>query len=57
MKRPDAKVEDHTADVFSAKQAKEFQFTPSSEATEAVEPDNTIHSVEESVSTASFNAG
>ncbi|HDL4113026.1 TPA: opacity-associated protein A [Mannheimia haemolytica] len=56
MKRPDAKVEDHTADVFSAKQAKEFQFTPSSEATEAVEPDNTIHSVEESVSTASFNA-
>lgn len=32
MKRPDAKVEDHTADVFSAKQAKEFQFTPSSEA-------------------------
>ncbi|HDL1436307.1 TPA: opacity-associated protein A, partial [Mannheimia haemolytica] len=53
MKRPDAKVEDHTADVFSAKQAKEFQFTPSSEATEAVEPDNTIHSVEESVSTAS----
>ncbi|HHW7520624.1 LysM-like peptidoglycan-binding domain-containing protein [Mannheimia haemolytica] len=58
MKRPDAKVEDHTADVFSAKQAKEFQFTPSSEATEAteaVEPDNTIHSVEESVSTASFN--
>ncbi|HHW7568705.1 TPA: LysM-like peptidoglycan-binding domain-containing protein [Mannheimia haemolytica] len=55
MKRPDAKVEDHTADVFSAKQAKEFQFTPSSEATEAVEPDNTIHSVEESVSTTSFN--
>ncbi|HDV7284100.1 TPA: opacity-associated protein A [Mannheimia haemolytica] len=55
MKRPDAKVEDHTADVFSAKQAKEFQFTPSSEATEAVEPDNTVSSDEESVSTASFN--
>lgn len=54
MKRPDAKVEDHTADVFSAKPAKEFQFTPSSEATEAVEPVNTIHSVEESVSTAAF---
>ncbi len=35
MKRPDAKAEDHTADVLL--QAKEFQFTPSSEA-EAVEP-------------------
>ncbi|HGO5854670.1 TPA: LysM-like peptidoglycan-binding domain-containing protein [Mannheimia haemolytica] len=52
MKRPDAKVEDHTADVFSAKPAKEFQFTPSSETVESV---NTIHTVEESVATATAN--
>ncbi|HGO5815384.1 TPA: LysM-like peptidoglycan-binding domain-containing protein [Mannheimia haemolytica] len=52
MKRPDAKVEDHTADVFSAKPAKEFQFTPSSETVESV---NTIHTVEENVATATAN--
>lgn len=49
MKRPDSKVEDQTADVFSAKPAKEFQFTPTAET---VETSPTIHTVEETVATA-----
>ncbi|MFA9489316.1 MULTISPECIES: LysM-like peptidoglycan-binding domain-containing protein [unclassified Mannheimia] len=38
MKRPDATVEDKTADVSTANSAKGFQFTPSSENAERVEP-------------------
>ncbi|QLD32340.1 LysM-like peptidoglycan-binding domain-containing protein [Mannheimia varigena] len=36
MKRSDAPVEDKTADAFTAKPTKEFQFTPSTENVEAV---------------------
>lgn len=46
MKRPDATVEDKTADVFSVKAAKEFQFTPSTD---------TVNSVQEKVESVAVN--
>ncbi|MEG9533895.1 LysM-like peptidoglycan-binding domain-containing protein [Mannheimia sp. HC-2023] len=51
MKRPDATVEDKTADVFTAKSTKEFQFTPSSENTERV-----LNDVEENISVETTSA-